>query len=57
MKCADIGIALDGDADRVIIVDETGSVVDGDQLIFWLPNHGRSKQTLLTALLRPLCQI
>ena len=30
---ADIGIALDGDADRVIIVDETGSVVDGDQLM------------------------
>ncbi|MBX6426830.1 MAG: phosphoglucosamine mutase [Variibacter sp.] len=30
---ADIGIALDGDADRVIIVDEKGYVVDGDQLI------------------------
>jgi phosphoglucosamine mutase len=30
---ADIGIALDGDADRVIIVDETGAVVDGDQLM------------------------
>ena len=30
---ADIGIALDGDADRVIIVDEKGNVVDGDQLI------------------------
>lgn len=30
---ADIGIALDGDADRVIIVDETGRVVDGDQLM------------------------
>ncbi len=30
---ADIGIALDGDADRVIIVDEKGKVVDGDQLI------------------------
>jgi phosphoglucosamine mutase len=37
---ADIGIALDGDADRVIIVDENGEVVDGDQLMaviaeFW----------------------
>lgn len=30
---ADIGIALDGDADRVIIVDEAGKVVDGDQLM------------------------
>jgi phosphoglucosamine mutase len=30
---ADIGIALDGDADRVIIVDEHGEVVDGDQLM------------------------
>lgn len=30
---ADIGIALDGDADRVIIVDEKGNVVDGDQLM------------------------
>ena len=30
---ADIGIALDGDADRLIIVDEKGRVVDGDQLM------------------------
>ncbi len=30
---ADIGIALDGDADRVIIVDENGTIVDGDQLM------------------------
>jgi len=30
---ADIGIALDGDADRVIIVDETGKIVDGDQVM------------------------
>ncbi|MDY8110975.1 phosphoglucosamine mutase [Fulvimarina sp. 2208YS6-2-32] len=30
---ADIGIALDGDADRVLIVDERGEIVDGDQLM------------------------
>ena len=30
---ADIGIALDGDADRVVIVDEQGHIVDGDQLL------------------------
>ncbi len=30
---ADIGIALDGDADRVLIIDENGTVVDGDQLM------------------------
>lgn len=30
---ADIGIALDGDADRVVIVDEKGRLVDGDQLM------------------------
>lgn len=30
---ADIGIALDGDADRVLIVDEKGHVVDGDQIM------------------------
>ena len=30
---ADIGIALDGDADRMIVVDEKGRVVDGDQIL------------------------
>ncbi|MBC2664332.1 phosphoglucosamine mutase [Novosphingobium flavum] len=30
---ADIGIALDGDADRLIVIDEKGAVVDGDQIM------------------------
>ena len=30
---ADIGIALDGDADRVIVCDEKGAIVDGDQIL------------------------
>lgn len=30
---ADIGIALDGDADRLIVVDETGNIIDGDQIM------------------------
>lgn len=36
---ADIGIALDGDADRVIIVDESGAIVDGDQLMALIAGH------------------
>jgi phosphoglucosamine mutase len=30
---ADIGIALDGDADRIIVIDEKGNIVDGDKLM------------------------
>ena len=30
---ADVGICLDGDADRIILIDETGQVADGDQLM------------------------
>ena len=36
---ADLGIALDGDGDRVLMVDHYGDVVDGDQLIFIVAKH------------------
>ncbi len=36
---ADVGIALDGDGDRVVMVDHTGQVVDGDQLIYLVARH------------------
>jgi len=43
---ADIGIALDGDADRLILVDDKGQVVDGDQIIALLATHMQDKGTL-----------
>ncbi len=43
---ADIGIALDGDADRVVIVDEKGEVVDGDHLIGALAKYLVDKKEL-----------
>jgi phosphoglucosamine mutase len=43
---ADIGIALDGDADRVLIVDEHGKVVDGDQLMAVIADSWAAEGTL-----------
>jgi len=43
---ADIGIALDGDADRIVIVDEKGDVVDGDKLIGALAIHLKNEKKL-----------
>ena len=36
---ADLGIALDGDADRVVIADERGALVDGDQIMGLVAEH------------------
>ncbi len=43
---ADIGIALDGDADRVIIADERGQVIDGDQLMALIATSWAAKGLL-----------
>ena len=43
---ADIGIALDGDADRLIVVDDRGEVVDGDQLMALIGASFARKGTL-----------
>lgn len=36
---ADIGICLDGDADRVILIDEKGNIIDGDQIMGLIASH------------------
>jgi len=43
---ADIGIALDGDADRIVVVDENGDVVDGDKLMGALASYLNKKGLL-----------
>ncbi|MGI2140651.1 phosphoglucosamine mutase [Shewanella baltica] len=40
---ADLGIALDGDADRVMFVDHNGHIVDGDEILFILAQAAHSK--------------
>ncbi len=44
-KC-DVGIAFDGDADRVLMVDAHGNVVDGDQLLFVIANSQKQQGRL-----------
>ncbi|MEE2804857.1 MAG: phosphoglucosamine mutase [Pseudomonadota bacterium] len=44
---ADIGIAFDGDGDRLRVVDETGTVLDGDAILFILSHH-RQQSGVLT---------
>ena len=43
---ADLGISLDGDADRIIMCDEKGSIIDGDQIIAALAVLWKKKQIL-----------
>jgi phosphoglucosamine mutase len=43
---ADIGLALDGDADRLIVVDELGETVDGDQLMALIATSWQRRQRL-----------
>tara|TARA_B100001093_G_C26810185_1_gene1007245 strand:- start:546 stop:1877 length:1332 start_codon:yes stop_codon:yes gene_type:complete len=43
---AHLGISLDGDADRVIMCDETGSIIDGDQIIAALATRWKNKKML-----------
>lgn len=43
---ADIGIALDGDADRLIVVDERGQIVDGDQIMALVTGQAQDAGTL-----------
>ena len=45
-KRADVGIALDGDADRLVMVDEKGNIVDGDKLMAVLAVHLKNQGTL-----------
>lgn len=43
---ADLGMALDGDADRLILADETGALIDGDQLMAVLARHWKASGRL-----------
>tara|TARA_B100001121_G_scaffold107203_1_gene94592 strand:- start:1480 stop:2814 length:1335 start_codon:yes stop_codon:yes gene_type:complete len=45
-KKVDIGISLDGDADRIIICDENAKIIDGDQIIAMLASRWKRKKIL-----------
>ena len=50
---ADVGLAFDGDADRLLAVDENGKIVDGDQIMAivgsYMKNHGMLKKDTIVA--------
>jgi len=52
-KGANVGLAFDGDGDRLIAVDENGDIVDGDQIMFICAKHlnekGRLKQNTIVS--------
>lgn len=43
---ADLGIAFDGDGDRVVMVDAAGNLIDGDQLLYVIATHRQQKGLL-----------
>ena len=43
---ANVGLAFDGDADRLLAVDEKGEIIDGDQIMAIIGNHMKNKGTL-----------
>src|SRR5213076_942025 len=45
-QAADLGVALDGDGDRVLIVDDAGRAYGGDQLLYAVAKHRAAKKTL-----------
>jgi phosphoglucosamine mutase len=56
---ADVGIALDGDADRLLMVDEKGNMIDGDQIMAvvaqsWMEDGRLSKPGLVTTVMSNL---
>ena len=52
-KGADVGLAFDGDGDRVIAVDELGNIIDGDKIMFicgkYLQEKGRLKKDTIVS--------